>query len=442
MGMIQDIDGETPRVRIPAPRPRHLMESKSRFEGITVGFGAFLLLFQATGPGVAISILGLGVFVLAAARAAARQTVRAHGMTYFEMVMAAIVTASGLAFYYIGIVTSAQFTVLFAITALSVSFIARGYSPAGLFKWAAISHLVMIVAVAAVNLPEMMAGLDAGASNRWALRFKPFGLHPNLTGFIFSGAVIFLLYGALTSTRWLRWLFLGGAILSMAAVLAASARGGLVALTLSSLLMAGFYWRRVFAPRPRLTILGIALLLIVLALTWTQVLDYLVTILELNSSRRGLASGGTGRVERWLTSLDIIEAGRLRLFIGMGLRTIGQETFGFNSTENSYLNIAIESGLFVLVATLVLFFGAAFRLFQRSRMDPDPVWVFMTWLLLYVCIQSMFNRYLLGIGNSLSFYVLLTTAIAWLPLPGKARVRKTKHLMPWEVRQQFQASRT
>lgn len=437
MGMSQNIGSVSEAERRAFARPKRPADRKGWLEGCTVGLGAFLLLFQATDAGVAISLMGLAIFVVAAARAAANQAVRGHGMTYFEMVMAATVLASGMAFYYVGYITSAQFTVLFAVTAVSTAFIARGHSARALFKWAAISHLVMIAAVTLVNFPEMVSGLDAGASNRWALRFKPFGLHPNLTGFIFSGAVVFLLYGALINRRLVRWLFVAGALLSVAAVMAASARGGLVALILSSMLMCGLYWRRVFAPRPRITILLVTLLLITLALTWTHVLDYLVTILELNSQKRGLASGGTGRVDRWLTSLDIIHDGRLRLFIGTGLRTIGTETFGFTSTENSYLNIAIESGLFVLVATLALYFGGIIRLFQRSRMDPDPVWVFMTWLLLYVCIQSLFNRYLLAIGNSLSLYVLLTTAIAWLPMAGKKKLRETRLLMPWEVRHQF-----
>lgn len=434
MGMIQRASRVTTGTRVASPRhPR--VDNSGSLEGFTVGFGAFLLLFQATGPGLAISLLGLAVIVVAASRAAAKQAIRAHGMTYFEIVMAATVLASGLAFYYVGYLISAQFTVLFAMTALSTSFIARGYSASALLKWAAISHLIMIIAVTLLNFPEMAAGLDPSASNRWALRFKPFGLHPNLTGFIFSGAVVFLLYGALINRRWLRSTFVAAALLSMAIAMAASARAGLVALILSTMLMAGLYWRRVFAPRPRLTILIVALLLVVLALTWTQVMDYIVTILELDSKKRGLSSGGTGRLDRWLTSLDIIHDGRIRLFIGTGLRTIGTENFGFTSTENSYLNIAIESGLFVLVATLVLYFGAAYRLYQRSHIDPNPVWAFMTWLLLYVCIQSMFNRYLLAIGNSLSLYVLLTVAIAWLPVGRRRSTRKIKEIMPWQVRQ-------
>lgn len=441
MGLSQHIGMEPPNARPGAQRPRQMQAGSGRLEGMTVGFGAFLLLFQATPQGIAISLLGLAIFLIAAIRAAVSQTVRAHGITYFEMVMAATVLASGLAFYYVNYITSAQFTVLFAITALSTSFIARGYSPAALFRWAAISHLIMVIVAVAANLPEMTAGLDAGASNRWALRFTPFDLHPNLTGFIFSGAVVFLAYGAVTDHGWRRIVFSGGAVLSIAAVFAASARGGLVALIFSSIVMAALYWKRIVGPRPRLTILIIALLLIVLALSWNHIIDYLVTILELNSKERGISSGGTGRITRWLASLGIIEDGRLRLFIGTGLRTINTDTFGFRSTENSYLNIAIESGLFVLAATVALFFGGAFRLYQRSRLDPDPVWPFMTWLLLYVCIQSLFNRYLLAIGNSLSFYVLLTTAIAWLPFAGASKMRKVRQVMPWQTRRQFRSLR-
>lgn len=424
----------TAPLRHPSPNTR------GRFEGVTVGIGAFILLFQTTEYGLALSLVGLALFAVAATIAAVQITERTHGITYFELVMAATVTASSTAFFYIGYITSAQYTVLFATTTIATSFIARGYSPSALFKWGAISHLVMICVVTLFNFPELAAGLDASASNRWALRFNPFGLHPNLTGFIFSGAVVFLLYGALVNRRWLRWMFVTGALLSMAAVMAASARGGFVALILSTMLMAGLYWRRVFAPRPRLTILVLTLLLILLALTWTQVVDYLVTILELDSKRRGLSSGGTGRIDRWITSMDIIHDGRLRLFIGTGLRTIAVDTFGFTSTENSYLNIAIESGLFIFTATVVLFFGGAIRLFRRSKLDPNPVWIFMTWLLIYSLLQSMVNRYLLAIGNSISFYVLLVTAIAWVPVRFNSSETKAKDIMPWNVRHIFKSS--
>lgn len=441
MKMTKDLGRASTGAAAVPPQRHRQTRAHGRLEGITVGLGTFLLLFQTTEYGLAISLVGLAVFAVAAARAAVQQTVRAHGVTYFEMVMAATVVASGLAFYYVGYITSAQYTVLFAITTMAASFIVRGYSPKALFKWAALSHLMMIFVVTLVHFPEMAAGLDSGAANRWALRFKPFGLHPNLTGFIFAGAVVFLVYGAMTSRGWMRWIFGSGALLSILAVLSASARGGLLALFLSSILMCGLYWRRIFAPRPRLTILVLALILILLALTWTQILDYFVTILELDSKRRGLDSGGTGRIDRWLTSLDIVHDGRLRLFIGTGLRTIGVDNFGFTSTENSYLNIAIESGLFVFTVTVILFFGGVVRLYRRSLIDPDPVWMFLTWLLIYSCLQSMVNRYLLAIGNSLSFYVLLTAAIAWLPISQKVAAAKLKQVMPWNVSRSFPSSR-
>ena len=401
-------------------------------EGATVGFGAFLLLFQATPIGVAISLAGLAVFLVAGLRAAIQKSVRAYGMTYFELVMAVTCTFSALAFYFVGFLTSAQFTVIFSVTVLSVSLIARGYSAEGLLRWAAISHLIMILAVTMVNPVEIMGALDPNAANRWALRFRPFGLHPNLTGFIFSGAVIILIYGAVINPGKMRVLYCIGAVLSFLTVLVASARGGLLALVLSSALMALFYYRRVFAPRPRMTIFMVALSVIFLALAWGTLSDYLVNVLELNSRSRGLDSGGSGRIDRWLSGLNFIGDSDLQLFIGMGLRTVGQDTLGFNSTENSYINIAIENGLFVMVASLVLFFGGIIRLYMRSLRDLNPVWTFLTWLLLYACIQSFFNRYLLAIGNSLSFYVLLTTAIAWLP-QGPKLTRTVRQLMPWEV---------
>ncbi|NBB52509.1 hypothetical protein GVN24_29955 [Rhizobium sp. CRIBSB] len=413
---------------------RAVRRGPNRLEGITVGFGAFLLLFQSTSLGVLISLAGLGVFFVAGARSALLRSVKAYGITYFEMVMAVISAFSALAYYYVGSDISAQFTVLFAITAVSTSLIARGHSAEAIFKWAAISHLIMIIVIALIQPVEIIGALNpANAATRWSSRLRPFGLHPNLVGMIFSGAVIMFLYGFATNRGRMKLLFGAATAVSIALVLAASARGGLMALVLSIVVMGVIYFRRFIAPHPRMIILTIAGSIILLSLIAGPVTNYIATVLELNSETRGLQTGGSGRVERWLASLEYIENGTLQLFIGSGLRTIGEETLGFTSTENSYLNIAIENGLFVFVACVFLFVGGIIRLYQRSMADPNPVWVFMAWLLIYICIQSFFNRYLLAIGNSLSFYVLLVTAIAWLPSGNQAAVRTPRQRMPWET---------
>lgn len=421
----------SPSAKLNHPTTR-IRKGPSPLEGITVGFGAFLLLFQATPFGILFSLAGLGVFFVAGARAALQRSVKAYGFTYFEIIMAVIATFSALAYYYVGSDISAQFTVLFAITAISTALIARGHSAEAIMKWAAISHLIMIILIAAVQPAEIIGALNpANAATRWSSRLKPFGLHPNLVGMIFSGAVIMFLYGMATNRGRMKVVYGSAVAVSLALVLAASARGGLLALVLSILVMGAIYFRRFIAPHPRMILLTMIASIIVSSLLAAPLVDYISTILELDSKTRGLGSGGTGRVERWMASLEYIENGRLQLFIGSGLRTISVETLGFTSTENSYLNIAIENGLFVFVGCLFLFFGGVIRLYQRSLRDPHPVWVFMTWLLIYICIQSFFNRYLLAIGNSLSFYVMLTTAIAWLPVQ-KYSAPQARIKMPWE----------
>ena len=423
-----------PRGSHPGVAPRRMRTGPNPLEGITVGFGAFLLLFQSTSIGILISLAGLGVFFVAGARSALQRSVKAYGITYFEMVMAVIAAFSAFAYYYVGSDISAQFTVLFAITAISTSLIARGHSAEAIMKWAALSHLLMILVIALVQPAEILGALNpANAATRWSSRLRPFGLHPNMVGMIFSGAIIMFLYGAATNKGRMKLMYYAAAGIGLALVLAASARGGLLALILSLVFMGVIYYRRFIAPHPRMILLTVIASVMLFALAAGPIFDYLATVLELNSETRGLDSGGTGRVERWLASLEYIENGTLQLFIGAGLRTVGEDTLGFTSTENSYLNIAIESGLFAFVACLFLFFGGILRLYQRSMADPNPVWVYMTWLLIYICIQSFFNRYLLAIGNSLSFYVLLVTAIAWLPAGGQAAGRKVRQRMPWET---------
>jgi hypothetical protein len=146
----------------------------------------------------------------------------------------------------------------------------------------------------------------------------------------------------------------------------------------------------------------------ILLLVFDNAYSYLESILELDSATRGWNSGGTGRFGRWQLGLATVFSNPLTLLSGYGLRSTDGLSLGF-SIESSYINILIECGVLLGPAFVFAILRLVFAYFphgsrasaERGPLDVAPV------LLLYCMLQSIFNRYLLGIGNPLSLVVLL-----------------------------------
>lgn len=407
-----------------ATRQNNSEARSQRSVSIGLALTQMLLLFQFMPGGEYFAAASLLMFVSLAVWCgvvAGRRLVL--GITLFDVTLTCLVFCSSLAFLMSRNDQSAVYTLEFAAVALGVGLIARSCSAIAIVRGFAWAHLAAVFIIVLCDLSGLFVSLSSSSETRWMSRFSPLGIHPNLLGFVTGGGAIFLVYGWVRSTTFLmKGVYFVALALAMAIIVAAGARGGLVALAASGSTMLFLYRRQIF---PRIDILGLALSVVgcsLIAINWMPILQSASVLLELDSPTRGWHSGASGRSDIWSASLERLANGSGSLFIGTGLRTIEQSGFGFSNTENSYLNMAIEDGLFCAIAFVLLCAGGMVRLVSRKVVPRNLALSFLGWLLLYACIQSLFNRYLLGIGNTVSIGVLLATAVAWLPR------RRTRHV--------------
>ncbi|MCC7320333.1 MAG: hypothetical protein IT542_05065 [Rubellimicrobium sp.] len=394
---------------------------------------ATLFLSNAEGIAGAAQTAGALLVVLAGAAAVmARQVmpVPPGGIEWLLLLMGLVSVAVNIAAPadpYSGPYSLVFLAVLAALMALT-----RALSAAAILAIAAHAWLAATVLVLVSDLPALLTSLRAETGPETALiRFRPFGLHPNLTGFVFGAGAILMGDRARRCAGIGRAALGAGAVVAVAVILAASARAGLVALGAAVLLtwLAGL--RR---PPPGGAGRALALLLLpalgAAALAWVFLaIDgpgaHLARLLDLGSETRGLGSGGTGRVALWQAGLDHVAAGGTgRLLFGAGLRSASPGTIGF-LTESSYVTLAIESGL-VLGAAFVLGLGALAVGAARRGARGDATARTIACLVFFALVQSVFNRYLLAIGNPFSVLVIalvlpfLRPAPAPIPVPRPA----------------------
>ena len=131
---------------------------------------------------------------------------------------------------------------------------------------------------------------------------------------------------------------------------------------------------------------------------------------DLNTKQRGLDSGGTGRFAIWQHGVEYIANRDWEIFIGSGLRSAN-----LFPTESSYINIGIESGVFLTAAILVCLLSLLAYSFRR-QLSEESGYRFAFYTLLFAMFQSVFNRYLIAIGNPFSLCILIIAARASLRL--------------------------
>jgi exopolysaccharide production protein ExoQ len=366
----------------------------------------YLTLFQSiSGIGQILSFLAISILFIVSLFAAAQAREQRLEFNFFDVWAILITLLSAAAFFTEQNENSAYFTLIFALACAAVSLIAKSIPLRNTLMALAVAHGAMTVTALALYPEAILTSLNPGSAMRWSLRVRPFNLHPNLVGFMFSGGAILQIYAAtISKSRQRKMLYGALAVASLMVAVAASARAGLLAFFVSAIVVGLLYSGRLYRTKPRafLACLGGGFLA-ALALA-PSALSYANIVFELDSQTRGLNSGGSGRVDRWMTSIEYWTKGNV--FIGSGLRTVGVEGFGFSSTENSYLNIAIENGLLGLAVSLVLI-AYALGVFSRKRPGKDDLLAaFAVWIIVYALIQSMFNRYLIAIGNNLSLTIL------------------------------------
>jgi hypothetical protein len=150
-------------------------------------------------------------------------------------------------------------------------------------------------------------------------------------------------------------------------------------------------------------------LAVITAVSANRVLGWLQGILEINSKYRGAATGGSGRTKIWEYGFSQIFAEPTRLLLGGGIRTSEGALNGYASTENSYISIMLDSGLFMGSAIIGIYLFSALKALRLSRSAPrthnSNVCLFAYFA--FVLIESFFNRYLLALGNVGSLVALL-----------------------------------
>jgi exopolysaccharide production protein ExoQ len=203
-----------------------------------------------------------------------------------------------------------------------------------------------------------------------------------------------------------------GVFLSITYVFAASARGSLLALFFVYLCMyVNYHGLNVKIMISALSILLVGVISAVI-FDYSGFLDWAGNILEINSDTRGVDSGGTGRFDLWAMGVDFLLSNFDRFMFGGGFRSAEESSIGF-LTENSYLTIYLELGVFVGTLLISTYFYYCFMIVRGScSIRDDGVMCFgscfiVGFAVLFLIVQSVFNRYLFAIGNPYSVSVLL-----------------------------------
>lgn len=369
----------------------------------------FILMFSnIDGYALQVQVLGVSLLCFAAALSVIQSLklklfVTGFDVIIFLMLLLSFVSSALDQQQYVVV-----YTLVFLATYLAIMHLCRVMNDQEIVFCIVLAVMMTIAVVAVTNLDVLWQTLQPGDPNRWAHRFRPFNMHPNLTGYVYGGFIAVILFSNVSSGRFNLPLKIGAIVICVMISLACSARAGLVALfgvaivyILRSVMVQGKNTKYVI-----FSVLTVALLAFVFE---ERIVNYLSHILELNSSTRGLDSGGTGRLEIWQRGISVISDRTWEFYIGSGLRSSEEGILGF-FTESSYISICIDSGIFVLI----LFVGYLVRLLVNLHFNEkhsnDPFNRLVFYCTVFALLQSIFNRYLLAIGNpfSLIFLVLIS----------------------------------
>lgn len=361
-------------------------------------------LFQAVQLGAIALFLAAGFFAL-----------MAGGTRRIELCAAEYVLGGAFMFAMVvafarGNALSTEFGAMFLMVLASASILARQQWVARLDHVFRCAYIALIASVLVVQPTEFLTSVVGTVERSVGLvRFQPLGMHPNLCGLVYGGGSMLFFQHFLATPRLLQKLFaLLLCALCLGMVLAASSRASLLALTLTGvvavLLIA---WRGSRRARTTVTLSAIALVAVGV-LQATAIADYLTVILDLDSPTRGVDSGATGREVIWQEGVELVFSDPVLFFTGRGVRAAGPEVIGF-PVESSYINLALEHGVFFGLLIALTFLFTAWRTLGRSFETGvlNPTLFVSGLMLVFILMQSVFNRYLVAVGNPYSLWVLL-----------------------------------
>jgi exopolysaccharide production protein ExoQ len=311
-----------------------------------------------------------------------------------------------------GNVLSTMYGAMLLLVLTAVAFLVRHRGAAELvavFRWA---YVALIGTVLALESPAWFASLSGSVEYGLGLvRYQPLGMHPNLSGLVYGGgALLFFQRYLATHRRTEKAFAMVMVVLCLCVLLAASARAGMLALAAAGLTGISLIALR-GSRRSRVSLVLVALIgVMVIFFKRADIKEYLSLILDLDSPTRGVDSGATGRTDIWRAGIELVFSDAVLLFTGRGIRSALPEVIGF-PVESSYINLALEHGLFFGSLIVLAFVVTAWRALQQGLQPGQHRYqLFMAGLMLvFILAQSIFNRYLIGVGNPYSLWILVLT---------------------------------
>ena len=275
------------------------------------------------------------------------------------------------------------------------------------FRWA---YVALVATVLALESPALFASLSGSVEYGLGLvRYQPLGMHPNLSGLVYGGgALLFFQRYLAVDKRSQKGFALAMVVLCLCVLLAASARAGMLALAVAGSTGITLIALR-GSRRSRMSLALAAFIgLMVILFKWADIKEYLSLILDLDSPTRGVDSGATGRTDIWRAGIELVFSDGALLFTGRGIRSALPDIIGF-PVESSYVNLALEHGLFFGSLITLAFVVTAGRALRHGLRPGHPRYqLFMAGLMVvFILTQSIFNRYLIGVGNPFSLWILM-----------------------------------
>ena len=309
-----------------------------------------------------------------------------------------------------GNVLSTMYGAMLLLVLLAIAFLVRHSRAADLivvFRWA---YVALVGTVLALESPALLASLSGSVEYGLGLvRYQPLGMHPNLSGLVYGGgALLFFQRYLAVRKRSQKGFALAMVAMCLCVLLAASARAGMLALAVAG--SAGITLIALRGSRrSRMSLVLAAFVgLMVILFKWADIKEYLSLILDLDSPTRGVDSGATGRTDIWRAGFALVFSDAVLLFTGRGIRSALPEIIGF-PVESSYINLALEHGVLFGSLIAMAFVVTAWRALQQGLKPGQPQYqLFMAGLMIvFILAQSIFNRYLIGVGNPYSLWILV-----------------------------------
>jgi len=386
---------------------KHLIRLTSQWLlGLSIYLGGWYFegaAFQMVQLGAVGLLMAAGFLTLLAGNS------RRIGISTPEYILGGAFTFAMLVAFVRGNLLSTMFGAMFLLVLVSAALLTRQEDEATIGLIFRRVYLALLVTLLVVQSGDFFTSV-VGTTERSVglVRFAPLGMHPNLSGLVYGGGVLLFLQSFLAATGLRQKVFsLAVVVICLGVVLAASARASLLALgvtgVVATLLLAGRGSSRV-----RMALVVSVFVVLGLGLFKADdIANYLTIILDLDSPTRGVNSGATGRADIWRDGIELAFSDPVLLFTGRGVRAAGPEVIGF-PVESSYINLALEngvvSGLLIASTFVVTTWRALSKSIQAGLVNPA---LFMSGLmLLFILTQSIFNRYLIAVGNPFSLLIL------------------------------------